>query len=119
MVYCLCKRTELPTLAGYASETYAILGSVGVGRLELPTLAGYASETYAYTSSATRPLRPGKYKKTSSLPTGGRRHMPVSGEYYTFAIICIQLVLPTRSIVECTIENSDFRKNASNSGVVK
>ena len=29
--------------------------SVGMGRLELPTLTGYASETYAYTNSATCP----------------------------------------------------------------
>ena len=29
---------------------------VDTGRLELPTLAGYASETYAYTNSATCPV---------------------------------------------------------------
>ncbi len=33
-----------------------LMNLVGVGRIELPTLTGYASETYAYTSSATRPL---------------------------------------------------------------
>ena len=33
-----------------------VFNRVGTGRLELPTLAGYASETYAYTNSATCPV---------------------------------------------------------------
>ena len=51
----LCRSFEDSTVGTGRLELILIAFLVGVGRLELPTLTGYASETYAYTNSATRP----------------------------------------------------------------
>ncbi len=88
-----CKCAALPT---ELRVHHSIIALVGMGRLELPSLATYASETYAYTNSATCPsLRPyymkGCQTQTAlyfryillAWPEKGGSHVPESDRYHS------------------------------------